>query len=403
MNRKFNFTLVVLVFVLSAKAQSHFGVQLLTDSFDTRWSKGSISISTEGLALSNTLNTGMYSNYLFSDGFSPKNKNAFLDLNTKHTKFNTALNNKLEYKLNNDLGLALKHNSFVAFKSENEFSKFILFGNKRFLDKTVSSEDLRFLSYTSYAAGLTKKYISHNRKWRMKSGLDIQLLSQMNEVNARQLSFYTAVNGEEIEANIEQLAISRNQKSVAGVGLNLNLDFEYKKSENSIISVDFHNLNFNHLLNTELFYLDSNFSFTGINSFGPRDSIFKSGYLENRINEEIEDRTEDTSFVSLPSNIYIAYSRSLGKGNIISTSFRTTDLGEFGSSVDLGFLKIWNPNIALKSTLGYGDFTGIIWREEFEYAFSKVSIKLDVLNLHSFILPDKTTSYSAAISISSQL
>ncbi|MGB0849641.1 MAG: hypothetical protein ACPGTP_00215 [Bacteroidia bacterium] len=365
----------------------------LDNSFDMQWNPNSVKVESESLLGSNVLNTQMFSDVLFRTSFSGDSKQRFLDKSNKNTRFFGQTRSKAEYKYSNALGIYAKQNIMTGFNANKDFSELLFFGNAPFAGKKVETNQLRYIQSSSYTLGTSVRHLM-SRKWNIKGEYGLSLVSSLREVTGSNLSAFTSFDGGELELGINSLSVSETHTGAAGMGIDVNLYFDYHLDCLNTFSVSVLDLNFNYLFDKNYVYLDSNIKFEGISYNFIEDTFALDDNIDSTYNSIIDNGRSRKKFVSLPSRLTINWNRYVNAKNQVDVSISTIDLGLYGTFASVGWKHLFSDKLGLQSSLGYGDFTGVVWKERAELVVNeKLNICLGTRNLHSLFVPSLVSSY----------
>jgi len=398
---KINFSIFAALLVagsFSCKAQlstldsfAHLG-----DRFDKQWSAGTFKIEGKTFAGSNSFNVKMFNDIVFRTTFSEDAKSTFVSSTQKRNNTLVQSEIKAEFKVNGKWGVYTSYGSIDALKMNNDFSKLIFFGNAAYENQTVITEDSKYMSATTTTIGATRNVVS-SEKWLLKAALGVQVASRYREISATKLGVFTAPRGSYLDIEADGLSISESSNGLQGAGLSGNLYGSYAPDANSSLSFRIDNLNILRLSNKTRLELDSSFRFTGVYLDVLNDSSNFVDRFDSTYNDAVSRSRKEASWLSLPSTISLYYQKRLGKKAIGSVSLSTIGIGEFGISGNAGLHYTFGPNFVLFSSLGYGNFTGLQWREAAEYRTGRNSFYLSVVGLQSLAISKSTTSYGASV------
>lgn len=374
----------------------------LDNSFDANWKPNSVKIESETHLGSNVLNTQMFSDVLFRTSFTGDSKQRFLDKSSNNTRFYGQIRTKGEYKYSDALGIYIKQNTMTGFNANKDFSEMLFFGNAPFAGQQVETDHLRYLQSSSYTLGASVRHLK-SRKWNIKGEYGLSLISALREVSGSNLSAFTSTDGGELDLDINSLSVSEPHSGAEGMGIDLNLYFDYHIDCLNTISASVLDLNFNYLFDKNYVYLDSNIQFEGINYNFIEDSFALDDNLDSTYNSIIDNGRSRKKFVSLPSRLSINWNRYINSNNQLDLTITTVDLGLYGTFANIGWKHYFSDKLGLQSSLGYGDFTGVLWKERVELVVAeKLNVCLATVNLHSLLMPSQVSSYGIDAGISVQ-
>ena len=368
----------------------------LGDRFDKQWSAGTFKTEGKTFAGSNSLNVKMFNDILFRTTFSEDAKSKFVNGTQKRNNTLVQSEIKAEFKINGKWGVYTSYGSIDALKMNNDFSKLVFFGNAVYENQNVITENSKYISATTTTIGATRNLVSSD-KWQLKAALGVQIASRYREISATKLGVFTAPRGSYLDIEADGLSISESSSGLQGAGLSGNLYGSYAPDANSSLSFSIDNLNILRLNNKTRLDLDSSFRFTGVYLDVLNDSSNFVDRFDSTYNDVVSRSRKEANWLSLPSTISLSYQKRLGKKAIGSVSLSTIGIGAFGVSGNVGLHYTFGPNFVLFSSLGYGNFTGLQWREAAEYRSGRNSFYLSVVGLQSLAVSKLTNSYGASI------
>lgn len=397
---KTSFKLFVFFIYCSAYGQQVDSFSFLGNGFDQRWEQGSVKLLADGTLGSNAINAMMFSDVLLRPTFTAEAKQSFLDGEQTRVNLYSLANASVEYKLNKKWGVYAKAQSMNGYSGAKPLSELLFFGNAPFLNEVVESENLRFLRYSGYGAGATYR-LSNTDKVQAKILLGVNALTTYRAASSQELSLYTAPGGEYIDASVASLAISeQGEGSLKGIGVDLGLDLAYEINSKNSLLVNLRDLNITRLLDYTTVELDTAFRFTGIGYDIVRDTNTLQQYVDSNYIPIVQNARSDLKWTTLPSRINIAWQHKLSFRSTLVTSLQTVDLGKYGITGTVGLDHEFSDRFRLYSSIGYGNFSGIVWRESAEYRFKKINVFAGVQSLHALVAPKLATNYGATIGIS---
>ena len=401
---KTNFKILTLLLLLPfiGKAQSLDSFTFLGNSFDAEWNKGSFLVEGNLVLGSNALNTGMYNDVLFRPSFTQSNLDKFSSIDQKRTNFYSESNSNLELKVSKKWGVKAEFRSLRGFHSSKEMAELILFGNKPFLGSVLESENVRFINATNAVLGATQNLVS-NENVQVKVGYGISLLTSYRNVQAKELSVFTAADGGYIDIVADAAEISSLTAGVQGVGIDADLDIEYKWDRSNTFVFSASNFNITRLLDNETITLDSTFRFSGLQLNLLADSVTSiQQYVDSSFNSAIDRGKQNRKWTSLPSRVQIGWKHKLNCRTDLLVQLSTVDLGDLGVTGLVGVTHEFNNNLKALSSLGYGTFQGLIWNLAGEYRFHNMSVYLGAQSLHALVVPELATNYGVSLGLSKQ-
>jgi hypothetical protein len=375
----------------------------LDNGYDSKWQPKSVKIETDALVGSNSLNTKMFSDVLFSDGFTPSSKQKFLDGNQDQAKLYSHLIAKGEYKLDSNYGVYVKYKQMVGFAMNKDFSEMLFFGNSAFKNKRVESKESEFTQATTVALGLTKKGVTKDN-WSSKIGVGINFILDLRQAYTDNASLYTETNGDYLDVELHNMSLSKKSSGLKGIGFELDYEYEYILDSKNKLGFRMYDLNFNYLINQKSIYLDTTFRFDGYQYNVFNDSASLAEYVDTTYNNLIERGTKSRSWVSLPSRIYLNWNHNVNTKTVLITEFYAIDLSAYGIGASLGVKRKVSDKLLLFSSLGYGDFTGITWKFASEFKITQSwDIYLNIQGLNALAIPEDSKNYGVSLGVSKHL
>lgn len=399
---------VFLLFISAVASDAAFGQQLdsfsfLGNRFNQAWEPKSIQISLEGSANSNVINTTMFSDILLRSSFTAKAKQTFLDGDKKRVNLHTRAFLRAEYKLNKKWGIYTSAASMTGYTGKKPISELFFFGNAAHMNTTLQTNNLRFLRYSGYAAGASYR-ICNTKTFQSKLSFGLNAVSDYRSVSAKEMSLYTAPKGEYIDVITQDFMISEKKtNSPQGIGVVLDFDVDYHFNKKQTISVSIHDLNMTRLFDISRLNLDTNFRFTGIGYDLVRDTNSLNQYIDSNYLSVLDNARSPMNWVSLPSRIHIAWKYKINEKSTLIADIRAIDLGRYGISGTLGLSQKFSKKFELYSSLGYGNFTGLLWQESAEYRFNNFNLFATIQGLQSLFIPTLTHNYGMRFGFSRTL
>lgn len=385
----------------SKDSTSHF--VWLGNGFDSEWASKSAKLDIEASIGSNSFNNAMFNDVLFRSGFVSKGKEKFLESKKQSTKLYAQLKTEVEYKVNPKLGVYLKYKSLAGYEGNTSFTKLVLFGNKNFQEQTIKSGELDFLFSNTVSAGATfKSNIGKNISGKLGVGLNTILDHQ--QIQASELSIYTANRGEYIQVDFNDFSASKKTSGLKGVGVDLNYSLDFKINNKSNLKLKLADVSVNYLLNQKSISLDTSFSFEGYEfMFGEESQTF-SDFIDSSYTQFVDRGTKSKKWLSLPSRMELSFAYLISDKSEVSIELYALGLGKFGVGGSLALNQTISKNIKLISALGFGDFTGITYREAIEFRMPRrVNVYINLVGLQSIFVPLQTTNYCLGVGIAKHL
>lgn len=400
---RISYSLISVFIILSASAQystkSENRFVFLSYGFDELWIPHAIKLDVDANVGSNSLNNGMFNDVLFRSGFVSDGKQKFLESQKERTNLYAQVRAEIEYKINSSIGIYVKNRSFTAYSGGTEFTQLILVGNADFQDQKVSSGNLNFLSASLVSGGITLKSMK-DKKVNAKLGIGLNVITKYRQINASIMSLYTANNGEFVEADFNNFSSSVGGKGMNGVGLDINYSIDFKKSEKMTFSFKVADLNANYLFHQYATHLDTTVTFSGYKyQFGNKETSLPE-FIDTSYTTFIDRGVKSKKGLSLPSKISVSCVYSVSENSKLVLDFTVIDFGNFGMGGSLALDQNLSKNLKLVSALGYGNFTGLTWREAIELSTANgFNYYLNFMGLQSAFVPLQTHNYSLGLGV----
>lgn len=401
MKAVYSFLLILFCFFgFSAKAQiNDSAFMFLANQFDKQWTINQFNIMGELNAGSNVVNTAMYSDFLFRNSFSDKAKTTFLETSDVQTNLRFGLNASAEVKLSKKWGVYTANKQQSYFTLGNNLSKLLLFGNAQFADKTISSENAEILQASTAEIGLTHNTYN-TEKWRIKTSLGISSLYNYTNYSADLVELYTASDGSYIDFKTQNAVWVDKRISKTGLGINAGFDVSFSPNINHNITLKVSDINIFNVPNGSQYTLDTTFRFEGINYVFDNDNPELRLSADSAFYGVLNSSKASKTFLALPASLSIRWSFMIDKNNQVGLSAQTTGFGKFGNLVGVNHDYTFSDKLRLRSSIVFGDFTGLQWNEAIEVNFNKTNVYLSANGLNAFIVPLQSHSYGVAAGIS---
>lgn len=392
-----SFNLLLLLAYCVSYGQQADSFTFLGNGFDRNWNPSSFQLNTEASLNSNAVNTIQFSDVLFRSSFTSEGKQSFLDGTQPKVNVYSFAAVGGEYKLNKRWGLYAKAQTMNGYSASKRFSEFLLLGNATFVNEKVETKDFRFIRYSGYGAGATYN-LNSGKKVRAKLYAGVLALSNYRAVGSSNISLFTAAQGEYIDVATVGFAITEHPTmQIAGIGLDLGLDLSYTANSKNTFQLKAKDLNVTRLFNTTTIELDTAFRFSGIGYDVVNDTNTLQQYIDTNYLPIVENAKKELNWTTLPSRINFSWHRKLSCRTTLITTVQSIDLGKYGITGVIGVNHEFSNRFKLHSSLGYGNFTGIIWRESAEYRFKKYNVFASIQGLHSLVVPRIATNYGATL------
>lgn len=384
----------------SAKAQiNDSAFVFLANQFDKQWTINQFKITGEVSAGSNTLNTAMFSDFLFRNSFSDRAKNAFLETSDIQTNLGFGLNAGAEIKLSKKWGIYTANKQQSYFTLGNSLSKLLLFGNARFADKTVTSENAEILQASTAEIGLTHNTYN-TEKWQIKTSLGISSLYNYAYYSADLVELYTAVDGSYLDFKTQNAVWVDKRISKTGLGINAGFDVSYSPSVNHNIVLRVCDITIFNVPNGSQYTLDTAFRFEGINYVFDNDNDELQLTADSAFDGVLNSSKVSKIFLTLPSSVALRWSFAIDEKNQVGFSGQTTGIGKFGTLVGVNHDYTFSNKLRLRSGINFGDFIGLQWNQAVEWKIKKTNVYLTGIGLNALVVPLQSHSYGFTAGIS---
>jgi hypothetical protein len=400
---KTNFKLLILICALPlvGNAQSRDSFTFLGNAFDTDWNKGSTKLSGDFISGSNVVNTRLFSDVLFRTIFTESAKQQFLDGSSAKNNIYAESRASAEYKLTKKWGVRVKFKSLIGFHSDKELSELLLLGNSSFQGAEIKSENVRYIRSSNLVLGVTQNLAS-NEKFQVKLGYGVTFLTGYRAIQARELSVFTSPGGSYLDITADEAEFSTSRSGLQGVGIEADLDLRYKWNRTNTLVFSASDFNLTRLLDNETITLDSTFRFTGLQSNFLSEGSSIENLVDSTYNATIDRGRSSRTWASLPSRLQVGWQHKLSCRTILLIQASAIDLGDLGVTATAGITHEFSHKLKARTTLGYGNFQGIVWNMAAEYRMGKTSIFVSTQSLHALALPELATNYGASLGVSTQ-
>jgi hypothetical protein len=380
----------------SAQLTSLDSFDFIGNNFDVQWKPKTLKLETNVAAFSNSLNVQMFNDVLFRPTFSDKGKERFAESQFNRLNFFAQYQVKGELKLNNKIGVYGQHFNTLVLNGNREFGQLALFGNASFQNQNVSAGKARILAAKNTIVGFSACLVESS-KVRIKSSVGLNVLSSYFEVRANNASIFTANGGEYLDLSISNLEFSRQTGGVKGLGLDLGLDLNYMPTKKSNFRINAQNLNVVWLINQFSVDVDTSFRFDGFHAttIDEGRNILKTS--DSTIQAYFDRNENKSNLLVLPSRISLSYIREMSASSKGFVDLEILDFGKVGVSALVGMDCVLKSKFALRSSIGYGTFCGLMWNEMLEFKIKGNSAFVNLSNLQSLAIPARTSSYGISL------
>lgn len=124
----------------------------LGNKFDEQWKPGSFKFNGDVTIGSNAINSMMYNDFIFRSGFREESTQEFINNKAKKLNFYSNLSLTGEYKVNEKFGVYATSRQMNAYSGSKDISELFLFGNARYEDQKIVSEQLEYIDFTTLGA-----------------------------------------------------------------------------------------------------------------------------------------------------------------------------------------------------------------------------------------------------------
>ena len=308
------------------KAQHGFlnASDFLVDSLD---SKFAVNFYGEGYINSNSISTMVFNKAYQGESFEGDIKtNIFENLKSENRIIADVYGGGMFYVFdeakNRIFTVGYEQRNFTVSTFNEDFAKLVLNGNQPYQEQTLDFGGLNYQnqSYQAFKVGFVKKYNTPGLAFGINAGLVRGLSFQ--SVNIKKGEFYTALDGELVELDVEGTIIQPSS-SGGNLGLEMDLYFEKYLNKTNKIAFKINDLGFIKWKNLTSYKADDLYSFEGIvieDLFNIDTTSFDD--LKNKSNaQEILGLTKETSSTSqlLPTLIQLDYTHYFSKRFHIAT------------------------------------------------------------------------------------
>ena len=378
-------------------------LSLLSESFDWNWNEGEFRLLGEAGITSRNINSRMVSNYLFGSSFSDEAKEAFLTSN--HTSGNSQgiAGLMAEYKLSDKRGVYAGVGFSNFLRSSSDMNKMILFGNKHFEDRTIESENFGATAYRRISFGLTHQLV-HTDEWSLKASTGISLVSNYSDIRANRFSMYTAPNGEYIDLEMRNTAISETDSNPKG-GLGLDFTFRVERRFDRMgLTLEASDIAPTFLSKQQYTYIDSSFRFEGSEYDPSNGSLSLAAFsLDSSLREVAHTTGHQEVFHLLPMQLNLGVNYALDTLNSFALNVRTWDLGFYGVQVRCGYTRSLGKHSAVHSSVSWNTFGALQWSEGIEYSKGNWCALLRFDGINGLIAPNKPSGYGVSAGLLKRL
>ncbi len=162
-------------------------------------------------------------------------------------------------------------------------------------------------------------------------------------------------------------------------------------------------MNVTRLFDHNTIQLDTSLRFTGIGYDIVRDTNSLQQYIDSNYVAVLDNARTPLKWATLPSRINLAWNHKLSCRTNLVVSLQAVDLGRYGITGTAGIDHEFTDRFRLYSSLGYGNFAGIIWGEAAEYRFKKFNVYARVQGLQALVIPKASTNYALSFGASKRL
>ena len=244
---------------------------------------------------------------------------------------------------------------------------------------------------------------SKGKKWSLKTGVGLNIVTDYRAMNAENLSLYTASGGSYLDAEIENLSITENSDDFMGIGIDFNQKIVYTPNDTNSFSFELRNLNFNYLLNQTAIYVDTSLRFNGVEYDFLNDSSSITEFIDSSYNSVVDRGRDKKRFTLLPTTISLSWNRRLNEKSTLTAQLTAVDLGLYGITTTVGLNHSFSNRLRVHSKLGYGTFTGLVWEEAAEYRTrSGYSFYARIVGLNAIALPNASKNYGFGFGLAKQ-
>ena len=390
------FFLILIVGQLKAQDFVYFDEPTLNDSSSV------VKLKLERIAASNALTYGLINNYLFSDRFDADNKDAFIQGQQKRIN----LINQSSFGLSQIFGSNERLHQFdVGYSNEwyatgaKKIGEMALFGNAHLAGEEINSSKTELLMFKSFSLSYKqRRLISEHWNLSLRAGLDFY--QDIEQYRAEELFLQTEESGEYIDVAASNLQFYPSSSYWDGLGAHIGFTLQYE-DDNRVIAITSDKIRLAFLNKETQYTIDTNFRFEGLELQGEdlleRDLTELSDSL---IDQALYSSSNTKNWQLLPTPLKLSYMHKLSNKHKIGAQFSALSLGRYGAEIMLVDQIQLAPNFSLRSSLSYGDFTGVSWVEEAEYIlFDQYHIYVGVAGLHGLLLPNLAGRYGVSAGV----
>lgn len=397
------FNLILGLVIVTVYAQEKDSFVFLGNSFDLDWNKGHVKIDASFTASSNALNTGMYNDFLFNSSFSEESTKSFLANSISDGKLVAISKLGGEYKLNSNIAIQGGFNVFSGYNGNKKYLELAFYGNQELIDQQLSSDRLSFLSYRAAYAGLSYR-LHHSEKRNVKVSLNAVGILDYGALNGSDVKFFTGVDGSVLNSSASRFSFTESStSSLKGVGLSGGFNITQKVGNKHTLEISAEGLNITRMIEQTYINLDTSIQFSGFTYDFANDTVSINDLVDSTYGGIIPNRREDLDWVTLPSILRLDWRYKINNRATASLRGLAIDLGRYGWQAKAGIAYDFSTKFRLRSELGYGNFSGVVWDEAAEYRLKRSSVFLTIINLQSLIIPLETTTYGIQVGFSHQI
>ena len=345
-----------------------------------------------GVLGSNSINSRMFSDLLFSSGFNDKAKSTYLENSADKVRVQARGLSVLTLGLGDKWvnTIYANYNQQAFYSSSSDFGKLALFGNKPYENQLVESNGLNAWNSTSYSVGVGKTvWLNNTSKLQVNAG--VNLVRDIAFIRADNIGFFTAPNGESLDINLKQFEGKLNSIGFDGFGLDLGFIL-FKETSKIRWKLEVDNVSPFVYNQGEVFGIDTAFNFDGFTfDIGSLDSNGFSSYINDRYDDIYSRNTSELTVGLLPWDLSLEATYLLSEKSSIGVNLSTVSLGTYGWNSDLVYQNQLNNSWGIKSTVGYGNYSGLYFSQGVEAAINKTNIYAELIGLSGVAAPLNTS------------
>lgn len=367
-----------------------------------KWDTANFSVGMQSNVYSRSLNSAMFSDYLFQNSLSAEEKDFYLG--QSRPTGNTTLYSSLsaEYNLTSTRGMYVNYENNLFLKASDDMLKLFLLGNTRYKGQRVLASDASFTSYERYAIGVTHNVVDDG-KWWVKAYTGVAAVTNLQDYRANKLSISTAPNGEYIDLEMDNVSyLVPDSNVLSAVGLDLAIDVAYRSAFGMI---GFKASGFGPVIlnGTDIAMIDTNWRYEGVFYDPIRDDQESIYAKSDSMFDGVETRVNRTHPVYLlPSVLDLYWLRRLNGHHLAKLGVRAVDYGNLGVRVQAEHA-MEMERITLYSEVSWGNFEGFSWNEGVAFGVKGIQAFVSIRGLQSVVLPRGSSGIGLVAGVAKRL